>query len=109
MNNSALINDLLIPTNRKVKNVISGDIFRLYNDPNGSVFRLISDSDDNNGRIAGGSEVNGFYLVMNAGVTIKINGSKTIKLGPGEFYNLLDGEKITHKKYVGSKRFSKVS
>ena len=67
-------------------------------------YRLISHGSKNHAK---GTEVNGFYICAHCGVSIKINNSKIIHLKMGEFYNILENEIITHKKYTGVKRFTK--
>lgn len=91
-------------TRRSFKDVEDKEIFVLYTEENGR-YRLISDGSE---KFAKGTEVNGFYICAHCGVTIKINNSKIIKLDQGEFYNLKENEIITHKKYIGFKKFTKI-
>lgn len=61
-----------------------------------------------NEHIADGSEVNGFYLLAHTGGTIKMNTKKEVILQPMQFYNLKESEKVTHIKYNGFKKFTKL-
>lgn len=97
-------------TNRKYEDVETGKVFTLFMNDNTHEYRLIyMDSDTNNGSdLANGSEVNGFFICAHTGCTVKINGKKQVKLDKGQFYNLKESEIITHKKYTGFNRFTKV-
>lgn len=97
------------PTQRTFTDVETSQKFRLYTNSDNNKYSLISDPTDKPQDLAGGSEVNGFYICSHAGVTIKINSSKVIELNQGTFYNLKDGEVITHKKFTGFKRFTRVN
>ena len=98
---------MMKPTNRNYKDVETGEIFRFYADDNHNN-KLIAESGVNK-NLAGGTEVNGWYLSANHSVHLKINNKKIIKLSSGEFYNLKEGERITHRKYpTFDKRFSKI-
>lgn len=55
-----------------------------------------------------GTECHSFYACGFDSVTIKINNKKEVKLSTGDFYTIKEGEKITHKKYAGFKRFTKL-
>ena len=59
-------------------------------------------------KIADGSEVNGFYICAHTPVIIKTNKGNQIKLSTNNFYNLKQDEIITHKKYDGFLRFTKI-
>jgi hypothetical protein len=91
-------------TNRKFTDIEENEVFVLYKEKNDN-YRLISDGSE---KYAKGTEVNGFYICAHCGVTIKINGKKQITLSMGTFYNLKEDEKITHKKYTGFDKFTKV-
>lgn len=91
-------------TNRSFKDVEDKEIFVLYTDEK-ERYRLISDGSE---KFAKGTEVNGFYICAHCGVTLKINNSKIIKLDDGEFYNFKENEVVTHKKYIGFKKFTKI-
>lgn len=91
-------------TNRSFNDVESGEKFILYKEANDN-FRLISDGSEKHAK---GTEVNGFYICAHCGVTLKIDNKKQIHLPMGTFYNLKEDEKITHKKYIGFEKFTKV-
>ena len=95
----------MIATNRVYTDVETKEMFRLYSHPTNHSWHLISEGNKN---IADGCEVNGFYLCAFDSVTIKINGSKIVSLGMGNFYNLKEGEIITHNKFAGFKKFTRV-
>lgn len=95
---------MLQKTQRSFKDVESSEIFNLFMDSDTHEFKLISDGSK---KYAKRTEVNGFYICAHTSCTIKINGKKQVELPMGKFYNLKEGEKITHKKYCGFKRFSK--
>lgn len=95
----------MIPTQRTFRDIETGEYFRLYEHPERHTFKLISDGSK---KFAPGTEVNGFYICAHCGVDIKINSQKIVNLDMGSFYNLKEGEKITHKKFFMQKRFSKV-
>lgn len=92
-------------TNRIFTDTESKEIFVLYTNSNGN-YHLISDGSDKHAK---GTEVNGFYICAHCGVTIKINNAKIVKLNQGEFYNFKENELVTHKKYIGFKRFTKTN
>ena len=98
----------MLPTQRTFTDTETKDVFRLYANEDFSKYKLISDPTKKPMEMAGGTEVNGFYISAHTGVTIKLNSVKTVKIGMGEFYNLKEGEVITHRKYTGFKRFTKV-
>lgn len=89
------------PTQRTYTDTETGDKFRLYMNSKGNKFALISDESQEPDAPAKGTEVNGFYLCAFTGITIKINGSKQVEMARGEFYNLKEGETVTHKKFTG--------
>ena len=93
-------------TLRKFNDVETGYICRLYTSNDTSKYHLIYEGQSH--IIADGCEVNGFYISAHSSVTIKINGKKQINLSPNEFYHLKEGEVITHKKYAGFKKFTKI-
>jgi uncharacterized membrane protein YfhO len=92
-------------TQRSFKDVETKEIFCLLMDDETKDFKLVSDGSE---VFAKGTEVNGFYICAHTDVTIKINNSRQIKLNRGTFYNLKENEKITHKKFTGFSRFTKV-
>ena len=93
-------------TQRTFKDVETGYNFRLYTSQDASKYHLIAEGQHD--KMADGCEVNGFYISSHTGVTIKINNSKLVKLNTGQFYNLKEDEKITHKKFVGFSKFTKI-
>jgi hypothetical protein len=94
----------MVRTKRSFIDIEDKEVFVLYQESNDS-FRLISDGSE---KYAKGTEVNGFYICAHCGVTIKINNKKQITLPMGTFYNLKENEVITHKKYTGFDKFTKV-
>lgn len=95
---------MLLQTKRSYTNVETGELYDLWHDSNTDVYKLISPGSNN---LAKGTEANGWYLSTSFDVIIKIDRTKEIELKIGQFYNLKEGEKVTHKKYLGFKRFSK--
>lgn len=98
----------MTPTQRTYKDVETGDVFRLYSDQTTGSFKLISDPTDDPMAMAGGTEVNGFYICSHSGAAIKINGKRIVKVPQGSFYNLKEGEQATHQKYTGLNQFRKI-
>jgi len=104
------------PTQRIFKDVETGKSFRLYSDETQSKYDLISESvEDHQNRSFELKSDNyakspeRFYICAHSGVTVKVNGSKEVFLSQGTFYNIKEGEEITHKKYVGFDKFTKVN
>lgn len=93
-------------TQRTFEDVETGEIFALYMHPETHEYKLISDGSN---KLAAGAEVNGFYISAHSGITIKINGKRQMFIDRGQFYNLKEGETITHKKYVGFSKFTKAN
>lgn len=98
------------PTQRTFTDVETKEVFRLHTDDNTHVPALISDGSKVHTK---GTQVNGFYIAGHTSVTIKLNTGKIIEVCQGEFYNLKETEagiieEVTHKKYAGFKRFTKV-
>jgi hypothetical protein len=87
-------------TQRKFKDIETNLLFTLYENSTTKSFKLIFEDNKNNNDPANGTEVNGFYLTSFE-MHIKLNGNKIVKLKPGTFYNLKEGETITHKKIIG--------
>lgn len=98
----------MIATQRQYKDVETGEIFRLFTSQDQSKFHLLKDETNATFNFPKGTGVNGFYICAFTSCTIKINGKKEVFLPMGSFYNLKEGEEITHKKFIGFKRFSKV-
>lgn len=94
---------MLQETNRIFRDVETGNKFRLYTSLDGSKYHLLS---EDNSSLADGCEVNGFYIMMQGG-SIRLNNGKEITLNPFQFYNLKEGEKITHTKPPYKNKFSK--
>jgi hypothetical protein len=91
-------------TQRTFENVETKEVFALYMHSETHEYKLISDGSEKH---AAGTEVNGFYIAPHTSVTLKINGTKQVYVGNGQFYNIKEGETITHKKYIGFKKFTK--
>lgn len=94
-------------TNRIFSDVETGEKFRLHVHPETHDFALISDGSE---KLAKGCEVNGFFICSHCHIEIKLsteNKPKIVSLNTTQFYNVKFGEKITHKKYAGFKRFIK--
>ncbi len=95
-------------TNRTFTDVENGIEFRLYMHDQTHEYALIYDGGTKSTDYAKGTEINGFYISAHTDQQIKINGEKLIKLNTGQFYNMKEGEVVTHKKYAGFKRFTKI-
>ena len=93
-------------TQRTYTDIETGYNTRLYTSLDGSKYHLIYEGQHD--VIADGSEVNGFYISAHTGAEIKLNTGKKIKLNMGNFYHLKEGEKVTHRKFTGFNRFSKL-
>lgn len=94
------------PTQRTYTDAETGLNCRLYTSNDASKYHLIYEGQPD--IIADGCEVNGFYIAAHTPETIKINGSKQVKLNTGEFYNLKENEKVTHRKFCGFSKFTKI-
>lgn len=92
-------------TNRTFTDIETGYKTRLYTSLDASKYHLIFEGQQE--KIADGCEVNGFFAAIHSGIEIKINGSKKIYIPNGCFYNLKEGEIITHKRYDGFTKFTK--
>ncbi len=97
----------MIATNRIYTDVETKHPFRLWMD-NADNYYLIADKPKSEQSPAEGTQINGFYICAHTGITIKINSKKTVKLNTGEFYNMKEGEAITHKKFIGFQKFTKL-
>lgn len=93
------------PSQRTFEDVESNERFRLYVNTETDTYRLVSDGSE---KFAGGTEVNGFYIASHTPTQIKLNTKKVISLNSGQFYTLKEGEVVTHRKFCGFNRFSKV-
>ncbi len=94
------------PTQRTYTDVENGHTCRLYTSNDASKYHLIYEGQPN--EIANGCEVNGFYLAAHTGATIKTNKGNELFVNRGEFYNLKEGEEVTHRKFIGFNKFSKI-
>lgn len=94
-------------TQRSYQDVETGHKFNLWMD-NADNFHLIAGPQQSEGAPTEGTEINGFYISAHSGVTIKLNGKKQIKMDIGQFYHLKEGEQITHKKFTGFSKFTKI-
>jgi hypothetical protein len=101
------MNDELRKTQREFSSVETGIYYSLYMD-NADRYYLIIDKNQGEKSPTIGTQANGFFICSHTGVTIKINNTKQVALNMGTFYNLKEGEKITHKKYTGFSRFTKI-
>lgn len=95
-------------TARQYENIETGYIYSLYQDQTDN-FHLIIDEDQGPEAPAIGTECNGFYICAFTDTYIKINNTKVIKLPWGTFYNIKEGEEITHKKFFIEKKFRKAA
>jgi len=96
----------LTPTQRTYTDIETGYTTRLHTSHDASQYHLIYEGQ--NDKIADGSEVNGFYLAAHTSVIIKLNTGKKIPVSSGSFYHLKENEKVTHRKFTGFTKFSKV-
>ena len=87
-----------LKTQRSFTNVEPGEVYDLWHDSTTGIHSLRTQD--------GLNSKNGFYLSLMP-ITIKVNNSKVIELNGSQFYGLNEGEKVTHKKYSYSKRFTK--
>ncbi len=94
-------------TKRSYQDVETGRKFNLWMD-NADNYHLIAGPTEKPEYCTEGTEVNGFYICAHTGVTIKINGKKIVKMDQGQFYNMKEGEVITHKKFTGFTKFTKI-
>lgn len=95
---------MLYKTNKVYKDIETNEKFCLWTDSDTHEFKLISDGSKIHAK---GTTVNGWYLCTFDNVTIKINNTRVIKLKQGTFYNMKEGETITHKKFAGQKKMIK--
>jgi hypothetical protein len=94
-------------TKRTYQDVETGRKFNLWMD-NADNYHLIAGPPERPEDCNEGTAVNGFYISAHTRQTIKLNGKKLITLEMGQFYNLKAGEVITHKKYTGFSKFTKI-
>ena len=100
----------LIKTQRTFTDVETKKRFSLYQDEETKDFELIFDEPTGDPtEHAKGTTVNGFYVAAHDDTEIKLNTKKIVKLPRGYFYNLKEGEKVTHRKFTCLKQnFKKV-
>ena len=89
-------------TQRTYIDVETGNRCRLYTSNDASKYHLIHEGQNE------GSEVNRFYIAAHTGNTIRLNNGKEIFVNSGQFYNLKEGETVTHRKFIGFNKFSKI-
>jgi len=94
------------PTQRTFINCETGFKTRLYTSADSSKYHLIYEGQNN--IIADGSEVNGFYIAAHTGAEIKLNTGKKVFVDMSQFYSLKEGEKVTHRKFIGFSKFTKI-
>jgi hypothetical protein len=94
------------PTQRTYTDAETGYNCRLHTSNDASKFHLIYEGQGE--KIADGCEVNGFYISAHTGAEIKLNTGKKIFVDRCNFYNLKEGEKVTHRKFIGFKKFTKI-
>jgi len=104
--NTQLKTNIMQPTKRTYTDIETGYNTRLYTSLDGSKYHLIYEGQ--NDKIADGSEVNGFYISAHTGAEIKLNTGKKIFVHNGSFYQLKENEQVTHRKFVGFDKFTKV-
>ena len=86
------------PTQRTYTDIETGKRFRMYTNHDHDIFKLICD----------GEEVGRFFACAFDSVTVRLNTGREISLSSGQFCSLKDGELITHKRYAGFKKFTKI-
>ncbi len=94
------------PSNRIYTDVENGQRCRLYTSNDASKYHLIYEGQPE--QIADGCEVNGFYIAAHTGAMIKTNKGKQIYVNMGQFYNLKEGEQVTHRKFTVMDKFVKI-
>jgi transcription-repair coupling factor (superfamily II helicase) len=78
---------MLTPTNRTYTNAETGEECKLYTSADESRLHLI-----------GKTEIVRYYATQ-IDLTIKLNTKRIINLQRGEYYELKEGEQVTHVKY----------
>jgi len=86
-------------TKRTYTDTETGLTTHLYTSLDGSKYHLFH---------ADGSEVSGFYISAHTGAEIKLNSGKIVFVDRGNFYHLKEEEKVTHVKYIGFSKFTKI-
>ncbi len=87
------------PTQRTYTDVETGVNFRLFTSNDASKFHLINEEQ---------GEIKAFYISAHTGAEIKLNTGKLKFVDRGEFYSLKEGEKVTHRKFIGFTKFAKI-
>jgi len=87
------------PTKRVYIDVETKESFNLCQHHKTQEFKLISNEN---------TIVNSCYLCACTPSTIKLNTGKIINLDNGEFYNLKEKEVVTHRKFCGFTKFTKI-
>lgn len=95
-------------TARTYTDTETGLICRLHTSNDSSKYHLIYEGNKGENDPTDGTEVNGFYIAAHTGATIKLNTGKKIFVNSGEFYHLKEGEKATHRKFIGFKTFTRI-
>jgi len=85
-------------TNRTFTNAKTGKEYILFTSQDASKDHLITEE---------GEHAQRFYATAYE-QTIKLNTGKVISLEAGTFYELKDGEKVTHRRIAGRNKFTKV-
>ncbi len=93
-------------TQRNYRDVETDVKYSLFINPQTHEYKLIIT--EKNEKYAIGTEANGFYICSCTPAEIKLNNNKVVKVNSGEFYNLKEGEKVTHHKFCGFKKFVKI-
>lgn len=85
-------------TQRSYKNVDTGKVFSMWTTTAGQ--NILIDSE--------GNQITGFYICAFTSSIVRLNNKKEVSLNPDEFYHLKQGEKATHRKFIGFKTFKKL-
>ena len=88
-------------TQRTYTNIETNELYSLYRNPNTDQIALVK---QDNGEILREP----FYACGFDSLTIRLNTKKEINLNSGSFYQLKEDEKVTHRKFAGFNKFSKV-
>lgn len=86
-------------TERTFTNVETGNRCRLYITESDQ-YRLIAEGNEQH-------EVKRFYISAHTAAAIRLNTKAEIYVERGTFYNLKEGEIVTHRKFVGFNKFTK--
>lgn len=94
-------------TQRSYTCVETGIEYGLYKDE-ADRFHLIVDKPQGPNAPSLGTEKNGFYLAVHMGVVLKTSLGNKVKLAPGQFYPLKEGEQAISRKFDGFNKFTRV-